>query len=71
LKGGQSSNPQKPKKGGVIEKIHPLSFDLRIFRPFDRRIIIRPYYPISQQNDSNSKGGYPGFRHQDPEKLVS
>jgi hypothetical protein len=36
-------------KGGVIEKICRYDFDLRIFRPFDRRNIIRPYHPISKQ----------------------
>ena len=44
-----------PKKGGVIEKIHSLSFDLRIFRHYDRRIIIRTYYPIPQSTDSNQR----------------
>jgi hypothetical protein len=51
--------------------IHSLSFDLRIFRPFNHRIDIRNYYPIPQQTDSNQRGGYPGIRHQDPKKLVS
>jgi len=59
LKGGRSSHPPQPKKGGVIEKIHRLSFDLRIFRPFDHRIIIRYYHQISQQTDSNQRGGNP------------
>jgi hypothetical protein len=58
-------------KGGVIEKIHCLSFDLRIFRHFDHRIVIRHFYPIPQQTVSNKQGGYPGIRRQDPEKLVS
>jgi hypothetical protein len=53
-------------KGGVIEKIHRLSFDLRIFRHFDHRTIIRTYYSIPQSTDSNHREGYSGIRHQDP-----
>jgi hypothetical protein len=71
LKGSQSSYLLQPKKGGVIEKIHRLSFDLRIFRHYDRRIVISIDYPIPQSTGSNSQGGHPGIRHQDPEKMVS
>jgi hypothetical protein len=53
LKGNRYSYPPQPKKGGVIEKIRRLYFDLHPLRHHDRRIIIRFKRQIIQQTGSN------------------